>query len=199
MLNLGLSFFFKLLQIQISQFSTWSGPTLFSYLLVNSCSLISDKNLGEIQCLVYKIIQSIHSSEMHHTFMHAHTPTHNLWFWPKRPPLAFCLAETSVAEMSGPIRPWPKCPWPKCPTFGKNGMGCFVQVTKTAWDVLSGVANWCGMFCPGWQKMAWDVLSRDVLSYIGYARLLNIIRISQKEQRVYWVHKLSPIKFIQVR
>ena len=39
-------------------------------------------------------------------------------------------------------------------------------VTKTAWDVLSGVANQCGMFCPGWQKMAWDVLSRDVLSYI---------------------------------
>ena len=39
-------------------------------------------------------------------------------------------------------------------------------VTKTAWDVLSGVANRCGMFCPGWQKMAWDVLSRDVLSYI---------------------------------
>ena len=37
-------------------------------------------------------------------------------------------------------------------------------VTKTAWDVLSGVANLCGMFCPGCQKMAWDVLSRDVLS-----------------------------------
>ena len=39
-------------------------------------------------------------------------------------------------------------------------------VAKTAWDVLSGVANLCGMFCPGCQKMAWDVLSRDVLSYI---------------------------------
>ena len=37
-------------------------------------------------------------------------------------------------------------------------------VTKTAWDVLSGVANLCGMFCPGWQKMTWDVLSRVVLS-----------------------------------
>ena len=36
--------------------------------------------------------------------------------------------------------------------------------TKTAWDVLFGVANLCGMFCPGCQKMAWDVLSRDVLS-----------------------------------
>ena len=52
--------------------------------------------------------------------MHAHTPTHNLWFWPKRPPLAFSLAETSVAEMSGPKRPRPKCPWPKCPTFRQN-------------------------------------------------------------------------------
>ena len=37
-------------------------------------------------------------------------------------------------------------------------------VTKTEWDVLSEVANFCGMFCTGWQKMAWDVLSRDVLS-----------------------------------
>ena len=37
-------------------------------------------------------------------------------------------------------------------------------VTKTGWDVLSGVANLCGMFCPGYQKMAWDVLSWDVLS-----------------------------------
>ena len=37
-------------------------------------------------------------------------------------------------------------------------------VTKTAWDVLSWVENLCGMFCPGSQKMALDVLSRDVLS-----------------------------------
>ena len=28
-------------------------------------------------------------------------------------------------------------------------------VTKTAWDVVSEVANLCGMFCPGCQKMAW--------------------------------------------
>ena len=48
----------------------------------------------------------------------------------------------------------------------KNCMGCFVRVTKTAWDVLSGAVNRCGMFCPGCQKMAWDVLVRDVLSYI---------------------------------
>ena len=38
--------------------------------------------------------------------------THNLWLWPKRPPLAFSVAETSVAEMSGT-----KSPRPKCPTF----------------------------------------------------------------------------------
>ena len=54
-------------------------------------------------------------------------------------------------------------------------MGCYVRatnmawdvmsgMTKTAWDVLSGVANLCGMFCPGCKKMAWDVLSWDVLS-----------------------------------
>ena len=32
--------------------------------------------------------------------------------WSKRPPLAFSMAETSVAEMTGS-----ECPWPKCPTF----------------------------------------------------------------------------------
>ena len=37
------------------------------------------------------------------------TPTHNLWFWPKRPPLAFSVAETSVAEMSRPKRHRQKC------------------------------------------------------------------------------------------
>ena len=61
-------------------------------------------------------------------------------------------------------------------------MGCFVWaakmawdvlsgVTKIEWDVLSGVANRCGMFCPGCQKMAWDVLSRDVLSYIRFSKV----------------------------
>ena len=39
-------------------------------------------------------------------------------------------------------------------------------VAKNAWDVLSRVTNLCGMFCPGCQKMAWDVSSWDVLSYI---------------------------------
>ena len=37
----------------------------------------------------------------------------------------------------------------------KNCMGCFVRGGKLMQDVLSG-----------WQNMAWDVLSRDVLSYI---------------------------------
>ena len=36
----------------------------------------------------------------------------------------------------------------------KNSMGCFVRGGKSLWDVLSGVLK----------KMAWDVLSRDVLS-----------------------------------
>ena len=35
----------------------------------------------------------------------------------------------------------------------KNSMGCYVQGGKSLWEVLSGVS-----------KMAWDVLSRDVLS-----------------------------------
>ena len=35
------------------------GSALFSSLLVNICSLITDKNLGEVHCKVYKIIQSI--------------------------------------------------------------------------------------------------------------------------------------------
>ena len=37
-------------------------------------------------------------------------------------------------------------------------------VTKTAWDVFYVVANLCGMFCPGCQKMACNVLSQDVLA-----------------------------------
>ena len=28
----------------------------------------------------------------------------------------------------------------------------FPECQKTAWDVLSGVANQCGMFCPGGKK-----------------------------------------------
>ena len=67
---------------------------------------------------------------------------------------------------------------------GRNGMGCLSRaakiawdvlsgVTKTTWDVLSRVANRCWMFCPWCQKMVWDVLYWDVLSYI----LLHFINV----------------------
>ena len=51
-------------------------------------------------------------THMHENTCMESTPTHNLWLWPKRPPLVF-----SVAEMSGQKGPRPKCPRPKCPTF----------------------------------------------------------------------------------
>ena len=54
--------------------------------------------------------------------------------------------------------------WDVMSRVTKTAWDVMSGVTKTAWDVLSGVANLCGMFCPVWQKMAWDVLSRDVLS-----------------------------------
>ena len=54
--------------------------------------------------------------------------------------------------------------WDDMSGVTKTAWDVLSGVAKTAWDVLSGVANLCGMFCPGWQKMAWDVLSRDVLS-----------------------------------
>ena len=56
--------------------------------------------------------------------------------------------------------------WDVLSGAAKKAWDVLSGVTKTAWDVLSGVAKRCGMFCPGCQKMAWDVLSRDVLSYI---------------------------------
>ena len=46
----------------------------------------------------------------------------------------------------------------------KNSMGCYVRGDKNSMGCFVGVANLCGMFCPGCKKMAWDVLSRDVLS-----------------------------------
>ena len=57
-----------------------------------------------------------------------------------------------------------KMAWDVMSGVTKTSWDVMSRVTKTAWDVLSGVANLCGMFCPGCQKMAWDVLSRDVLS-----------------------------------
>ena len=49
-------------------------------------------------------------------------------------------------------------------------------VTNTKWDVLSGVANRCRMFCPGCQKMAWDVLSHAVLSYKSVSELRKMYK-----------------------
>ena len=57
-----------------------------------------------------------------------------------------------------------KMTWDVMSGATKTAWDVMSGVTKTEWDVMSGVANPCGMFCPGWQKMAWDVLSRDVLS-----------------------------------
>ena len=57
-----------------------------------------------------------------------------------------------------------KMAWDVMSGVTKTAWDVMSGVTKTAWDVLSGAPNLCGMFCPGWQKMAWDVLSRDVLS-----------------------------------
>ena len=45
---------------------------------------------------------------------------------------------------------------------GKNGMGCFVRGDK----------NCMGCFVWGGKKMAWDVLSRDVLSYIQPSQVI---------------------------
>ena len=39
------------------------------------------------------------AAHWHQTFMHTHTPTHNLRLWPKRPPLAFSVAEMSVTDL----------------------------------------------------------------------------------------------------
>ena len=60
-------------------------------------------------------------------------------------------------------------------------------VTKTAWDVLSGVANLCGMFCPGCQKMAWDVLSRDVLSGSRFGYHLSDTQAGLKHWRMAFI------------
>ena len=59
-----------------------------------------------------------------------------------------------------------KMAWDVMSRVSKTAWDVMSGVTKTAWDVLSGVATLCGMFCPGFQKKEWDVLSRDVLSYI---------------------------------
>ena len=58
---------------------------------------------------------------------------------------------------------------------GKSGMRFLFRAAEPAWDVLFGVANLCGMFCPGCQKIAWDVLSWDVLFWdvLSYIHILD--------------------------
>ena len=70
-----------------------------------------------------------------------------------------------------------KMAWDVMSGVTKTAWDVMSGVTKAAWDVLSGVANLCGMFCPRCQKMAWDVLSRDVLSGS------RIYRISKKDYK----------------
>ena len=60
-----------------------------------------------------------------------------------------------------------KMAWDVMSGVTKTAWDVMSGVTKTAWDVLYGLANLCGMFCLGCQKMAWDVLSRDILSVIS--------------------------------
>ena len=67
-----------------------------------------------------------------------------------------------------------KVAWDVMSRATKTAWDVMSGVTKTAWDVLSGVANLCGMFCPGCQKMAWDVLSRDVLSGSRHGMSLTV-------------------------
>ena len=81
---------------------------------------------------------------------------------------------------------------------GRNGMWCFVRVGKSGMGWLKRY----GIFCPGWQKwhigcfvwggqslwdvlsrvskMAWDVFSRDTLSYI-----LFMLKIQTKIESEY--------------
>ena len=64
-----------------------------------------------------------------------------------------------------------KMAWDVMSGVTKKAWDVMSGVTKTAWDVLYGVANLCAMFCPGWQKMAWDVLSQDILSGSRFHKL----------------------------
>ena len=82
-----------------------------------------------------------------------------------------------------------KMAWDVTSGVTKTAWDVMSGVTKTAWDVLSGVANLCGMFCPGCQKMAWDVLSLDVLpgspkmwlSKLKFTIFLILFQIANRE------------------
>ena len=76
----------------------------------------------------------LNASHMHVcTHACSRLPTHNLLFWPKCPPLELCVAEMSLAEMSGPKRPWPKCLWPKYPSTA----ACIADLTPDLQVLLS--------------------------------------------------------------
>ena len=83
--------------------------------------------------------------------------------------------------------------WDVMSGLTKTAWDVMSGVTKTAWDVMSGVANLCGMFCPGCQKMAWDVLSRDVLSgsqekYVQKVLVIHIVKLAQEK---VWLAELT--------
>ena len=65
----------------------------------------------------------------------------------------------------------------------KNCMGCFVQGGKSMCDVLSGC-----------QKKAWDVLSRDVLSYILLGRLGQRLLVQDSKKGRIIVQRFKSIK-----
>ena len=150
LLSLDLSFFLKTLQIQISQLPTWSGRTLFLSLLVNTCSLRTNKNFG--RNIVYKIIKAIKYFVRNASNIYAYThPNPQFMVMAETSPLAFFVAEMSMAKMSRPKRPRMKCPRPKCPSLEcarpswiqtgsslKNEM----QVNMIRWPFLTNQINW---------------------------------------------------------
>ena len=73
-----------------------------------------------------------------------------------------------------------KTAWDVMSGVTKTAWDVMSGVTKTAWDVLYGVANLCGMFCRGCHKMAWDVLSRDVLSGFRHSWI--------PFDEIFWIH-----------
>ena len=66
-----------------------------------------------------------------------------------------------------------KMAWDVMSGVTKTAWDVMSWVTKIVWDVLSGVANLYGMFCPGRQKMAWDVLYTESLPQTVLVPLLS--------------------------
>ena len=78
------------------------------------------KNSMILSSCIFESIVSIHLHILFqkikkcitHLCMHT-SQTQDSWLWPKCPPLAFSVAKMSLAEMSRPKRPRPKCQWTK--------------------------------------------------------------------------------------